>query len=56
MVNYSTNTLMVKAADCIKGLRTESFIATGGRILSIVKRVVINICYPVLLEIEIYRT
>ena len=54
MVNDLTDTLMVEAAGCIEGLRTESSIATGGRILSIVKPVVTNVCYPVLLETEIY--
>ena len=37
MVKYLTNTLMVEAAGCIEGLRTESSIATGSRILGIVK-------------------
>ena len=55
MVNYSTDTLMVEAAGCIEGVRTESSIATGGRILSIVERVVTNVCYPVPSETEIDR-
>ena len=55
MVNYLTETLMVEAAGCVVWLWTESSIATGGRILSIVKRVAINIYYPVLLETENYR-
>ena len=55
MVNYLTDTLMVDAAGYIFRVRTVSSIATGGRILSIVERVVTNVCYPVLLETEICR-
>ena len=55
MVNYLTDTLIIEAAGCILSVRTESSIATGGRILSIVERVVTNVYYPVLLETEIYR-
>lgn len=53
MINYLTNTFIIKAAGCIEGLRTESSIVTGGGILSIVKRVITNVCYSVLLETEI---
>ena len=55
MVECLTNTLMVVAAGRIGGMRTESSIATGGRIKSIVERVVTIVCNPVLLETDIYR-
>lgn len=52
MVNDLTDTLVVGAADCIGGIRTESSIVTGGRVCSIIKE---TICCPVLLETELYK-
>ena len=57
MVNYLADTFVVKAAGCIGGLRTESSIVAGGRILSIVEVVVVTtiIYCSVLLETEICK-
>ena len=37
VVRWLNDPLMVEAAGCIVGVRTESAIITGGRILSIIK-------------------
>ena len=47
MVNNLTDTLVVEATGCIIGIRTESSIVAGGRVLSIIKRVTVCIfCLP----------
>ena len=47
--------LMVEAAGCIVGSRTESAIVTGGRILSIIKMVTANVYPLVLLASDCHR-
>ena len=52
---YLTDSLIVEAAGCIVGLRTESAIVTGGRVLTVIKVVVRRIVYyPVPLESGFY--
>ena len=54
MKEYLFNTLVVEAAGFIVGLRTESPIVTGGRILSVIKYPTLIFCCPVLSESDLY--
>ena len=53
VVSYLNNPLMVEAARCIVGVRTISAIVTGGRTLSLIKRIII--CCPVISESGLHR-
>ena len=52
VVRCLNDPLMIEAAGCIIGVRTESAIVTGGRILSIIKSYT-NVYYPVLLASDL---
>ena len=48
MVIDLVETFVVEAAGCVGGIRTESSIVTGGRVLSIIKDATASYC-PVVL-------
>ena len=48
MVTYLIDTLMVRTVDLIVGLRTENPITTVRRVLSVIERVVANVCFTML--------
>ena len=55
MIIYLSDTLVVKAAGCIVGLRTKCPIVTDGRIESVIKRIWTNVCCLVLSERDVHR-
>ena len=55
VVRCLVNPLAVEAAGCIVGVRTESAIVTEGRIFTVIKSVITNVCCPVLLASEPYK-
>ena len=49
-----THSLIVEAAGCVVGSRTESAVFTGGRVLIELKLIAYPVCCPSLSESELY--